>query len=59
MSEFVKIVVERRWTDDDSGDTLSYTDVERDFGAREIDRLHDEVLLAIVRELIGRTEVRD
>ena len=57
MSEFVTVMVERRWIDDDSGDTVRFREAERDFGAAQIDSIHDELLAVVVRDLLKRTEV--
>lgn len=55
MNEFVTITVERRWTDEEDGYEMSGRATSDRFGRHQIEQLRDEVLVAIVRELIGRT----
>lgn len=56
MNEFVAITVERWWIDEEDGYEISGREATSDrFGRHQIEQLRDEVLVAIVRELIGRT----
>lgn len=59
MAEFVTLIAERRWIDDDSGNDLAYREAEGEFRAGELDALPDEALVAMVRRLIERTTIAD